>query len=81
MMNALNRASIRAYLKVKQKYEDLLKNEDGLETVETVILVIVAIVIAMGVINVLTGTDGKSGIISQIGALIITKIKSAFGIA
>ena len=81
MMESLNRASTRAYFKIKQKYEEFMQNEDGLETVETVILVVVAIVIALGVINVLTGDDGKSGIISRIGELIIKKISDAFDVA
>ena len=59
-----------ALLCVKAQIEmNKLKNEeDGLETLETVILIGIAVIIAVVLLNLLTGSghDGKDGLISKI---------------
>lgn len=69
------------YLKAKLELMKLEQEEDGLETIETVILIGIAVVIAVILLNLLTGSnhDGKDGLIHTIFDSIEDKIKELFG--
>lgn len=82
MMRKAEAALMRAYLKAKLAVLKFQQEEDGLETVETVILVGVAVILAVIVFNVLTGGDtqnGQGGIIGDVFQSIRDKIKEIFG--
>ena len=69
------------YVKAQIEMNKLKNEEDGLETVETVILVGIAVVIAVIVLNLLTGDnhDGKDGLLHTIYTKIEGKINDIFG--
>ena len=60
------------FIAAKLRFDDLMSNEDGMETLETVIVVILAIVVAGAVITMI-GKDKDEGILH----LIYSKIENA----
>lgn len=84
MFDKMALAVFGAYYKAKAKLVSLSKEEDGMETIETVILIAIAVIIAGVLLNFLTGEDGKGGIISQIFKKItdaVTKMFSSHGMS
>ena len=70
------------YVKAQIEMNKLKNEEDGLETVETVILVGVAVILAVIIYNVLTGGDsekGEGGLIGDLFKKIEGKIGEIFG--
>ena len=80
-MQKVQNALIQAYLKARMEMLRLENEEDGLETVETVILVAVAVVVAVCIYQALTGgtQDGSKGLVGSIFSGIETKINQIFG--
>ena len=81
-MQKVQNKMIQAYLKARAEMLRLENEEDGLETVETVILVGVAVILAVIVFNVLTGGDtekGEGGLIGDLFDKIQQKINTIFG--
>ena len=69
------------YVKAQIEMNKLKNEEDGLETVETVILVGVTVILAVIIYNVLTGGDenGDKGLIDSLFDAITEKINEIFG--
>ncbi len=70
------------YVKAQIEMNKLKNEEDGLETVETVILVGIAVILAVIIYNVLTGGDsekGEGGLIGDLFEKIEGKIGEIFG--
>lgn len=61
------------YLAAKAKLNKLMRNEDGMETLEAVLLIIVSVLVVGLIINLLTGGDGEDGLITKI----FTKIEES----
>ena len=79
MMEKMERALVALFVKAQLELMKLEQEEDGMETVETIILVAVAVVVAGILIDVLTkdGTSGK-GLIGDVFAKIQEKITELF---
>ena len=78
MLDKMAFAVYSSYLKAKAKLMKLGQEEDGMETLETVILIAVAVVVAGVIVNILTkGSDGK-GLIGNIFDTILEKINNLF---
>lgn len=80
-MQKVQNALIQAYLKARMEMLRLENEEDGLETVETVILVAVAVVVAVCIYQALTGgtQTGDDGLIGSIFDNVEDKIEQIFG--
>lgn len=63
-MNKVQRTMLSAYLTMKNKFDDFMKQEDGMETVQAIILVVVGIVIVGALLAVIG--DEENGIIGDI---------------
>lgn len=81
MLNRMRLAIIRSYIDAKMKMDRLCKEEDGMETLETVILIVVAVVVAGLLIEVLTKSFGgnEQGFIGYLFGLIQEKVEALFG--
>lgn len=77
MIQKVENALLRAYLRVRMEMLRLENEEDGMQTVEAVVLIAIAVVLAAAVLNLLTGDTktGKGGIIEEIFKAIVEKIK------
>ncbi len=60
------------------KAMNMMKKEDGMETMETVILIAVAIVVAGAIIFALTGDDHQGGVIHNLFESFQTAITNIF---
>ena len=80
-MKKLQNAMIQIFLRARAEMLALENQEDGLETVETVILVGVAVILAIIVYKALTGGDqeGNSGLLGSLFDAIEDKINEIFG--
>ena len=77
-MKKIENALIRAFLRARAEMLRLENEEDGMETVETVILVAVAVVVAGAIIVALTGKNHEGGIIKDLFDTFKTKIEDLF---
>ena len=73
-MQKVQDALIQSYLKARMEMLSLEQEEDGMETVETVILIAVAVIVAGGILTAL-GKNGNDGLIGSL----FTGIKNKFG--
>lgn len=71
-MKKLMRKLDSKFIAAKLRFDEIMSNENGMETLETVIVVILAIVVAGAVITMI-GKNQDDGILK----LIYTKIKDA----
>ena len=80
-MQKVQNALVQAYLKARMEMLRLENEEDGLETVETVILVAVGVIVAVCIFNALTGgkQDGSKGLIGSIFDNVENKLNEIFG--
>lgn len=80
MLNRIRLAIIRSYIDAKMKMDRLCKEEDGMETLETVILIVVAVVVAGLLINILTKSFGENqqGFIGYLFSLIQEQVEALF---
>lgn len=81
MLDKMAFAVYSSYLKAKAKLMKLGQEEDGMETLETVILIAIAVVVAGIIINVLTkGHIGNSdqGLIGYMFQTIKEKLENVF---
>lgn len=75
----------RAYIRIRTRMNELVKQikdeEDGMQTLETVILIIVAVIVAGTVVTLLTGSGGEDkGLLGKITGWIEEKFKSTFSV-
>lgn len=73
-MNKVQRTMLSAYLAMKNKFDNFMKQEDGMETVQAIILVVVGIVI-VGALIAIVG-DENSGLIGTIKTKLESLINS-----
>lgn len=80
MINKAVYAMYSAYLNAMSKLERFGDEEDGMETIETVILIAVAVIIAGVLINILTKDFNGSGkgLIAYIFSKIAEKLNALF---
>lgn len=81
MLNKMACSLYRAYWNAKMRLVKLGQEEDGMETLETVILIAVAVILAGVVVVFLLGAnkDGSDGIIHDLFEGIKQKIGEATG--
>jgi len=79
-MQKIEKALVALFVKAQLELMKLEREEDGLETVETVILVAVAVIVAGLLINILTKNFGgnNQGVIGYFFDKIKTKFDSFF---
>lgn len=78
MLDKMAFAVYSSYLKAKAKIMKLGQEEDGMETLETVILIAIAVVVAGIIVNVLTKGEDGTGLIGKIFKTISEKIENIF---
>ncbi len=81
MLDKMAFAVYSSYLKAKAKLMKLGQEEDGMETLETVILIAIAVVVAGIIINVLTKGNingSEKGLIGYMFDTIANKIQTIF---
>ncbi|MBQ7014084.1 MAG: hypothetical protein IJN11_09275 [Oscillospiraceae bacterium] len=69
----------RGYFKAKMKMMNLAQEEDGMETLETVILIAVAVLVAGVIVTFLVGGNGEDGFVQELFNNIKEKINDTFG--
>lgn len=69
-MNKIQRTMLSAYLSMKNKFDDFMKKEDGMETIQAIILVVVGIVIVGALIAIVGNKDDPNSLIGKIWAKI-----------
>lgn len=69
MLAKIEFATYMTYWKIRRRLMEMSNEEDGMETLETVILIGVAVIIAFIIYNVLTGGDAQKGEKGMIGKL------------
>lgn len=69
MLAKIEFATYMTYWKIRHRLMKMANEEDGMETLETVILIGVAVIIAFIIYNVLTGGDAQNGENGMIGKL------------
>lgn len=65
-MNKVQRTMLSAYLTMKNKFDEFMKKEDGMETVQAIILVVVGIVIVGALIAIVGNKDDPDSLIGKI---------------
>lgn len=80
MMDKVAFAAYMAYWKFKQRVMRLGQEEDGMETIETVILIAIAVIIGVALLEILTKNFGGNdqGVIGYVFDKIKTKIDELF---
>lgn len=78
MIQKMENALLRAFLKARLEMMKLEQEEDGMETLEVVILAAVAVIVAGLIINGL-GSGDDDGLIGHIFTSIKTKIDELIG--
>lgn len=80
MINKAVLAVYGAYLTAMSKLRSFEDEEDGMETIETVILIAVAVIIAGFIVNILTDNfnDSGQGLIAYIFSKIAEKLEIMF---
>lgn len=79
MVQKVENAVLRAFLKSRMELLKLQQEEDGMETLEVVILVAVAVVIAAFIIQLLKGNGGDGdGLLGRIFDKIEQQIQGLF---
>ncbi len=69
----------KGYCKAKLRMMQLAKEEDGMETLETVILIAVAVLVAGVIVTFLVGGNGEDGFVQELFNSIKQKINETFG--
>lgn len=79
MKEKMNVAMMRNYLRIRNKIDGFMKEEDGMEVLQTVILIAIAVIVAGALITFLGSGEGDDGIVSKLFTSIKEKLKPLIG--